>query len=258
MRKAKGGLRQSHDPNDYSYKDLCMRQDQGTIKRWGKLSPLKFMPPVFDQGQEEACSVNSSLAMVMGTHSRLGVAAPLLSRNYVYWYARRRRNTEWQDTGAQLRDVFHTLQHHGAPIEPLWPYTTANMLVRPPADLASVARKNELMKYYKLDNQDPQQAQTCLGVGFGFAFLAEIDPLVMEPYTGGVLLPPAQGVALEDHDMVAVEYYVEDNAYLVQNSWGNEWGQAPRGQPELGKGFCIFSSEYMHSAHVSDGWTVRA
>ncbi len=180
--------------------------------------------PVEDQRLTNSCTANAIVGALEYHQIRAGHGMTDLSRMFVYYNARQLAGAEDKDVGSFIHHVMAAVLAHGACEERLWPFQEAMCMARP----TDAAYKNAL-KF-----QAVQYARTPLGAA-AMAALASGLPVVFGTYlpqsfftvgaSTGTMPGPAETVPKPGggHAMLLVGYDLQDQTWLVRNSWGTGW-----------------------------------
>ncbi len=185
---------------------------------------------IYDQGQTGSCSANA----VCAAYSMLGVIhlkQPInLSRLFVYYNSRIMDGTQGTDAGAHLYNSFRTMQLSGCCLEYMWPFYPSILTIRPPAICYQEALKhcteqqNTQLDPWNLLNSIKQCLANNLPVVIGVLVYSSFESHAVAT-TGYVPMPNIHSeVLLGGHALVAVGYDDSRGLVIVQNSWGNTWG----------------------------------
>ena len=231
-----GGRADSPDPRDKRFEFTHMRRATALPP---SVDLSSHLPPAWDQGQEGSCGANAGSALMCFLK---GVTAPY-SRQQIYYDCRLLENQPIaQDNGVETRDVLKVLQQTGALPETQWPYTQADFAVAPPVEPAA--------DYARLEGYSRLVTETeyisCLAQGFpfllGFECFESIDSDALAR-TGVMPMPdPKKEQDVGGHDVLVCGYDIKfkssavfkasgldpsqvgDEALLIRNSWGIDWG----------------------------------
>lgn len=205
----------------------------------GSVDLSMHLPPAFDQGQEGSCGANAGAALMAFLFPTL--SAKGFSRQQIYWDVRVLEGDTAVDGGVETRDVLKSLQQVGAITEDLWPYTPSNLFKAPPVEAEGLYEK--IGSYSRLVTE--YEYASCLAQGFpfllGFECYESIDSDALAK-TGVMPMPAASEKIVGGHDVLVCGYMtkfktskvfqasgvdpalVDDNALLIRNSWGTDWG----------------------------------
>jgi C1A family cysteine protease len=213
----------------------------------GGASPL--WPEVFDQGDLGSCVENATVAASAFALALEGVPAVrrVLSRLYLYWYARGGVPT---DTGSTIRDAVKAMAAHGDCLEAIWPYEMP-WRSEPSAVAKADAEKRRGISYARLSTLTDMKH--CLAVeGHPFVFGMSVYESFETDITRArpvCPMPKPHETLLGGHALCAVGYDDSAQCLLVRNSWGPDWAA---------KGFFWLPYSYASDRNLSDDyWTVR-
>jgi C1A family cysteine protease len=174
------------------------------------------------------------------------------SRLFIYYNERVAEGDVASDNGAQIRDGVKSVAQLGVCNETQWPYDTTQFAVKPGDDCYQSALANLVEQYISLDNTDINQLKSCLSEGnpfvFGFTVYQSFEgPIVAQ--TGVLPMPAANEASIGGHAVLAVGYDDAQNAFIVRNSWGANWGLA---------GYFYMPYNYMTNPDLtSDFWVIK-
>jgi len=209
--------------------------------------------PVRDQGSLGACTGFAIASALAHLHHDDGdkFAAHDLSPLFIYYQERKLEGTISEDSGAYIRDGIKVVASDGAPHEKRWPYIIKRYRWKPSVAAYRDAAKNLVGTYMRLSTLTDMRQ--CLADGFPFVFGFTVYPDLFSSAVArsGILpLPNGSNAPLGGHAVLAVGYDDQSQRFLVQNSWGDDWGQ---------QGFFQMPYAYLASRSLSDDfWTVRA
>lgn len=232
-----GRRKDSPDPRDHR----MIRRATGAPPRNSDLRA--GLPAAYDQGALGSCGPNAGAALM----AFLFPNAPPFSRLQIYYDVRVAEGDPLQDGGVETRDVLKILATQGAAPETEWPYIVANFAAPPPTAAETSAAKCKLGSYTRLIAEP--DFLDCLGSGFPFLLGVELyesfdgDNLAR---TGVMPMPdPSKEKVIGGHDILVVGHDLDfrnsavfrasgvdpaafgtDEALLIRNSWGKDWGQS--------------------------------
>ncbi|MFG6096983.1 C1 family peptidase [Leptothoe sp. ISB3NOV94-8A] len=194
--------------------------------------------------------------------------------------------TDFTDIGASLRQTFKALQLFGIPQERYWPYTSSSpdFDLEPSPFCYAFAQSYQALKYFRLDpiTENPgspneptlecaqiilSQIKVILASGFpavfGFIHDATYDQPYGKTYTnGGNIVCPIDSEKISalkqqihdpnnsqvtGHAALAIGYDDDRRAFLIQNSWGTDWGK---------QGYGWLSYDYVLQGLATHWWTL--
>jgi hypothetical protein len=186
--------------------------------------------PVEDQGRVGSCVANAVVGAMEHQQRRTGQVAVDLSRMFVYFNARRMRGAEHQDCGTTIAAGMAAFLAFGAPPESRWPYDPSAVSTVPGADVFQQALANVPAEYARVDGME--HVQGALARGYPVVFSASIPQRCYQDATETGIIPTPSDSELAAirtqhgrHAMLLVGYDLDDQTFLVRNSWGTGWGR---------------------------------
>lgn len=194
----------------------------------------RWCGPVKDQGALGACTAFSWTLVREFLARRYQNQTPVFSPLYLYYKERELEGTIGYDAGAQSRTGAQALTKFGCCLESEDPYKVGNFLQAPTSEQEQAAAHYKGGAYHRINTT--VDALSCLASGYPFSFgmavyqSFESDELAS---TGLMAVPNKdKELVLGGHEMTAVGYDLakampdgSHGAFLVQNSWGTDWGQ---------------------------------
>jgi C1A family cysteine protease len=209
-------------------------------------------PEPYDQGNIGSSVAQAIAAGLEFSRRRQGLDVFTPSRLFIYYIAREADGREKVDAGATYRTALQAVNRYGFPPESAWPYNTAKLSQRPSRDAYRAAARHAAIAYKRVRGR-LDHLKACLTEGYpvllGFPVYNSIyRPEVAE--TGRVPVPPPGDPWIGGHAVMIVGYDDSEQVFIVQNSWGKNWGH---------DGFFYLPYAYI-SAHLKteDFWTVRS
>lgn len=185
------------------------------------------MPPVFDQGQLGSCTANGICAALMFSRAMQGLPTWVPSRLFLYWLERSMEGDTNADDGAEIRDGIKATNTNGVCREVTWPYDVTKYADRPTSVAFFEAGEFESVLYEAIDNTQINQIKGALAGGLpvvcGFNVYASFESDEVAK-TGIVNMPLPNEEMVGGHAVVICGYDDLVQRFLVQNSWGSEWG----------------------------------
>lgn len=207
--------------------------------------------PALDQGRIGSCvGHGTALAWSIRHHAQTGKHLPL-SRLMIYYNAREKEGYAHADTGCQIVDAVGEMVRLGACDERWWPYIESKFAVKPPPCRYAEALKHRVVRSYKVDNTDGRSIRLALTNGhpvvFGSLVYSGIQTLTRH---NDVLPMPRRGERYTGgHCMVIIGHDDARRLYLIQNSWGEAWGN---------QGRAWFPYDYIHRGDITeDCWVIE-
>lgn len=228
------------------------------------LFPPALIPPIMDQGAQGSCTGHMAAGMAEYLHRWSGQkTSAKLSPRFAYWNARYFEGSTKHDSGAEIRDAIKGLVQFGIPTNSLCPYNPREWAKAPSKGAFAGALKEIVTDYDRIANGDIGSIKGALAydvpVGFGFSCYANFDSSEVER-TGMLGMPrgKAEGghavwMCGFDDDLVIED---QTGAFLIANSWGQEWGCQPEGYAS--RGFFWIPYAYVANSDLADDfWTTR-
>lgn len=216
------------------------------------------MPPVFNQGTLGSCVFNAIAAQVEyleqvsygrhSDHSRLW--GYKMGRDMLHWTG---------DTGMYLRTGFKVLRLLGLPEEDDWPYDISKFDVSPPLYTLGIAQNFKTISYFRLDTEGTspdvllamakQFIARKIPVSFGFSLYDNFS----FTWPGGVMpMPTSQNKQVGGHAVLASGDFPSQQALLIRNSWGANWGFPIGGYNSAGYFFMPY--DFILAGQTADWW----
>lgn len=207
---------------------------------------------VENQGQLGSCAANAAVGAVEFFYKRRDGRSPDLSRLFVYYNARKMQGDVTSDSGAFIRMVMASLMGYGACTEDRWAYDPAQFAEEPPKDAYDEALTHEPIQYARVDGV--AGATRAIAEGLPVVFACAIpDRLYDAAATGGAFpaLTEEERTArpTSGHAMLLVGYDNRQQAVIVRNSWGEEWG-------DRGYGYIPYDVVDTCAAFYNEFWVV--
>lgn len=188
-----------------------------------------FMPRVEDQADLGSCTANAGTSMMEFLRRKAKRAHPEYSRLFLYWFSRYIEGTEFEDSGAYIRDTMKALAVFGVCTEGLWPYKIEKFATKPNYPAVKNGLIHQALSYQRCI--DLQAVKQCLADGFvvEFGFSVPESMLSDEVAVGGhILFPGPTENIIGGHAVLGVGYSDHRKEIKFQNSWG-QWGDAGYG-----------------------------
>jgi len=235
------------DPRDrqYALEECILTRPQ--LPR--KVEPLtdKVAVPRWNQGQLGSCTGHGIARVLAYEARRQGESLDLApgrmdnntagqagySRLFIYYGERAIEGTVNSDSGGQIRDGIKVIASEGAPPESEWPYDIAKFTDRPPARAFEDATSHEAIQYRRVVPDGPgAPVHTALANGLPVVFGFVVPQYMMDgswdPTSEALPLPGPSDQFVGGHCVVATGYDLDRHLFVIDNSWGEDWGLAGR------------------------------
>lgn len=188
--------------------------------------------PVYDQGDLGSCTANAGVLyrrFLAQKFFHASAADEDLSRLFLYFQERALpwNNDIGHDVGASVRDACYVMANTGVCPETDDPYNTAlfaSLAANENARVKVDAIQYQIGAYHRVPDVDT--ARSCLASGYavllGCTVYQAIEDVTREQ---NVLRMPVSGErSVGGHALVIRGYNDPTRCFLVQNSWGEQWG----------------------------------
>lgn len=243
-------------PDEYDQRDFKFRLTAPVQLKSVDLRETCDLPDIFNQEQTNSCTGNSSsfhlTSNILNHHVQNDVPVNLpLSRLFLYYGGRQAIGEERRDEGAQIRDVFKAAGNLGVCSEQTWPFKANKVCTKPSGEAYEEAIKFISLSYSRLNNTR-QELVGCLLEGFSFVFGFQVFESFESQEvadTGEVELPKPNEQIVGGHAVCGVGYDMEEDRFIVANSWGKEWGK---------DGYFTIPADYVCDPKLaSDFWVTK-
>lgn len=238
-------VRQPHDPEDF-------RSERHFMAPLLDFLPAEFSVrsiPIYDQGYTGTCVANGcTAAFRKKVFDLTGNYSKDFSRLYVYWNARVIDGGAIEDNGTYVRSGFKAMNKKGLALEGLWPFIESMVNTQPPVEAFDNGLLNLVVEYARVGQTEEELKRTIYSgavIPFGMEIYQSFDQGNWDRTS--FIIPKPSGVLLGGHCMDLVGW--SDKGYLVQNSWGEEWGDG---------GFCHLPYDIAHSDVCYDFWCIQS
>jgi len=211
------------------------------------------MPPVYNQGRLGSCTANAIAGAFQYSQRKNGIKDFAPSRLFIYYNERTIENDIDKDNGAVIKDGMKSIQDQGVCHEETWPYDVEKFDAKPPDVAYTEGMDNQALKFSYVQEDDQVDAvKRVLHAGwpviFGFQVPAAFE--TQEVASSGVLpLPTSSSDKVGGHAILACGFDDSQNAFLIRNSWGDQWGD---------KGYFWMPYEYVGKLkRGSDFWVLN-
>jgi C1A family cysteine protease len=209
-------------------------------------------PSILNQGHLGSCTANAMSNAFRFDEMKQGNPDVFIpSRLFLYYNERAMEGHTSSDTGAAVRDGMKSMNASGMCDEKNWVYDISKFTEKPPQSCYDFAKNHKSIKYQRVLQRELQM-KAALASGypivFGFTVYQSFEGEDVAK-TGIVPMPAKDERTLGGHCVLMVGYDDDKKQFIVQNSWGEEWGD---------KGFCYFPYAFLTNANLaSDFWTME-
>lgn len=214
---------------------------------------------VYDQGVIGSCTANAFAICYKNEMLEYKTANPSASfgnfepsRLFIYYVTRAYEGTVDEDSGAYIRDVFKVMNKIGACDEARHPYNPQKFRVKPSDVAFREALDHTIIEYAKVPQTVAAIKKVLVSnafVEFGFDVYDSFDTGTWHSTTGMMPIPNVNTESLlGGHAVSIVGYSNKKKAFLIQNSWGESWGQ---------KGKFWMPYKFVTSKSCSDFWVIE-
>jgi C1A family cysteine protease len=174
------------------------------------------------------------------------------SRLFIYYCERAFNQNTSRDSGAMLRDGAKALANFGTCPETTWAFDE-NMVTTQPTNEAYIEALNHRIKEYNSINNDINTLKQCLSEGMPFVFGFTVYESFESDYvakTGIMPIPLNSESVVGGHAVMGVGYDDSKNAFIIRNSWGEDWGDG---------GYFYMPYQYISNpSFASDFWCIKS
>lgn len=227
---------------------LYAQQSENTLLMPRKINLLSFCPPIKNQGQIGSCS-SHACATAFEIEMKIIESRKSTSLSELWHYYKVRQkdfmNTFPDDSGAYLREAIKVMYHNGFCPESLYPYDyrkineTPGFMTDVIASLWKIKSYHTCMTLNQIKTSLIQEHPVIIGIPVDKNFLQKRDNSIVDKYSianrvGG-------------HAVVLIGYDDNVQAFLLANSWGENWGVG---------GYAWISYTYIEK-YLWEGWSIR-
>jgi C1A family cysteine protease len=244
-----------------------------------KAATSQWMGSIRDQGQEGSCTGQMKAEYRDWMYRKLyqyekDKTVPVdqfkASADFAYLTNLIHDGNLGQDAGSTIHTSFLTLNQQGCALESQEPYSDTDYTTAPTVAQYAEALTYKGGPYHYLPSLQDMKSCIASGYAFGFGFLVyssfESDPDF--PNTGFMPMPaPVEGI-LGGHAQISLDFddtivdpagtWPTPGAFLIQNSWGDQWGISAPGRTDRGCYWMPYSFftkvDPTYGACVSDAW----
>lgn len=233
-----------------------------------KVDLRDYFSPVRNQGSLGSCSAFAATGLMeamlnMEGRKSSGTKVKHLSPLFFYYAERKILEETGQiphamkkDTGAFLSTAADTAVKFGAPLESDVPYKDGRPALAYDASPEDFQAAEQFRSKRKAKISTLQGLKSALAHNKPFVFPIALYQSFMThtvSRSGEMPMPMRGEEVVGGHAVAAVGYDDAKQAFLVRNSWGNDWGQAGY----FWMPFAYFKTTYVGSYYYGDCWTLE-
>lgn len=182
---------------------------------------------VEDQLQYNSCTANAGCSALELMYNIKGRVYDL-SRFFLYYYVRKLGNIAG-DEGAYPRDIARALRNYGVCREETWLYESYNLNVEPSTEAQTEAVPFKIISYEQLFGNRILQMKSAVAQGIPVLLTMQVhyefyylsgDWKTHDWDSKTTTVNTLDGY----HEVLVIGYDDETQRFLVQNSWGPDWG----------------------------------
>lgn len=186
----------------------------------------EWASPVEEQRQLGSCTAQAVIgAYELLTKMHYPDQSVDLSRLFLYYNARKISGDVDEDIGAYVSTAIEAVQAYGLCREDLWPYDAGKFRVEPGYICYRDAKKRSLTNVREITSHDEiidmldQQCPIVVGVAVYSGFNS------VDNHATTLSMPTSAEEPIGSHAMCIVGYDLARQAFLLRNSFGNDWGE---------------------------------
>lgn len=220
----------------------------GSVKQ-GEYSLSPFRGKIWHQGAWGSCTGHGTVGMLHTFYKRVAGLEIDFNPYWIWYWGRKANNTQTQNVGAYVRDIFANLVNKGVCENSLW--KPSNFDEKPPRITNKNIIKFKGYKRFDFNKNDFDSIKNdfyyCIGeeklpVGITMAVHKSFELYTAK--TGQIKLPDGNDPVLGYH-WVYVDG-VNDRGITLVNSWGSGWGK---------NGECFMPWDYV-KRYVVEAWSL--
>ena len=209
-------------------------------------------PPVESQGHTNSCVANAIVGALEIHQRKAGKPVTDMSRLFLYYNARALAEKEQDDCGSFIHHGMAAVMAFGVCEERMWPFLEPMVKTRPTEACYKNATAYEAIQFARTPRGKSALAALAQGLPVAFGMFVPDRCYHAAGETGVMPAPeelPNPGRP-SGHAMLLVGYDLAKEAYLVRNSWGEQFGDG---------GYCWVPFKVMDAWSPPDQfWTIGA
>lgn len=202
--------------------------------------------PIKSQGTVGACVAFAMSSVYEYVLKKCNGKDLNLSERFLYYFARKTESEVLEDEGTTFNAGARVMMERGVCEETMCPYEVDNMDIEPSIEAMADAERHKVIKAM---NVNVKRYDICAALQCGYPVLISLK--LYESFVncrhGFVKVPTSEEQEAEKHGrhaMVICGVDVENNYYIVRNSWGTNFGD---------KGYCYIPFSYIEDRAFCEG-----
>lgn len=226
----RGVLKDQPDGRDFEY---ISSQRPALLPKQVNLIP--YVGEIENQLDTGSCVANASVSALELLMKKANKNVDL-SRLFVYWNVREPYpELRGQDKGSYLRDGFKSINHYGVCDESNWEFTKENLNTKPSQNIYEKAKSNKVLEYRRIFHRDVNSVKDALSKGYPVIISTALGQKFMDlsgPWKNQRYGPVNSwsNKLVGYHALTIVGYDDSLNAFVVENSWSDQWGDSGLGK----------------------------
>ncbi len=186
-----------------------------------------FCSPVEDQRKTGTCVANAVVGALELLQRKEGHSTQDLSRMFVYYNSRKMHDRQHEDKGTGVQTAMASILAFGVCEERLWPFAEVNIHSAPTEACYANAMHYRGVEFARIQQGTPLTHVLAAGLPVVISVVLPREAYDAAHQTGVMSLPASGGTAHQHsgHSMLAVGYDLGQQAYIIRNSWGEQWGK---------------------------------
>ena len=208
--------------------------------------------PIEDQQHTSSCVANAIVGALELHQRKANLPLTDLSRLFLYYNARSLAKKEGEDAGSCIHHGMAAVLAFGVCEERMWPFEEAMLTTNPTDACYKNAEHYNAVQFARTPRGESALAAVAQGLPVAFGMFVPSEIYHEAGRTGVMPMPdnfPTQ-TPPAGHAMLIVGYDLDDQTYLVRNSWGPGFGD---------NGYCKIAFEILEKYSPADQfWTIGA
>jgi C1A family cysteine protease len=200
---------------------------QKKISLPGDVDLREWDSPVEDQGALGSCVSHAVTSAYELMKKKQTGSSPELSRLFVYYHSRYLEKTLDLDSGVSyLKTAMDSLVRFGVCSEDLCPYIVEDFKKQPTPDCYSDACSRRIQGYMEVTTLTDMLENITLGKPILLGMSVYDSFMNIHSENSTVPLPEETETSLGGHAVLIVGYSMQDQTFLIKNSFGTSWASA--------------------------------